>query len=68
MPVSVRSALIATNNAGHARDMDVSRLRYDDRPFERCRAADRKTQQGRRVAGLPAAASNARLHIEQLDG
>ena len=64
-PVSVASALIATYDAKHARDMDSSRLRYDDRPSESCRAADRKTQQGCRVAGLAAAALDARLHMRQ---
>ena len=64
-PVSVGSALIATYDAKHARDMDSSRLRYDDGPSERCRAADRKTQQGCRVAGLAPACADTRLHIRQ---
>ena len=66
-PVSVGSALIATYNAKHARDMDSSRLRYDHGPSERCRAADRKTQQGCRVAGLAPACADTRSHIRQLD-
>ena len=49
----------------HATDMETSRLRYDDRPSERFRAPDRKTQQRRRVAGLAAAGLDARLHIRQ---
>ena len=65
VPVSVGSALIATYDAMHARDMDSSRLRYDDRRSERWRAADRKMQRGRRVAGLAAAGLDARLHIRQ---
>ena len=64
-PVSVGSALIATYDAKHARDMDFSRLRYDDGPSERCRAADRKTQQGCRVAGLAPACADTRSHMRQ---
>jgi hypothetical protein len=30
----------------HASEMESSRLRYDDRPSERCRSADRKTRSG----------------------
>ena len=64
---SVGSALIATYDAKHARDMDSSRLRYDDGPSERCRAADRKTQQGCRVAGLAPACADTRSHMRQED-
>ena len=52
IPVSGGSAFIATNVAMRGTDMESSRLRYDDRPSERFRAVDRKTQQGRQVVGL----------------
>ena len=65
--VSVRSAFIATNDAMRATDMQTSRLRNDDRPSERFRAVDRKTQHGRRVAGLACAGLDARLQIRQSD-
>ena len=51
MPVSIRSPLIATNDAMHSTDLEVIRVRYDDRPFKRCRAADSKIQRRRRFAG-----------------
>ena len=65
IPVPRWSGLIATYDAKHARDMDSSRLRYDDGPSERCRVADRKTQQGCRVAGLAPACADTRSHITQ---
>ena len=68
IPVPRWSGLIATYDAKHARDMDSSRLRYDDEPSERCRVADRKTQQGCRVAGLAPACADTRSHMRQRYG
>ena len=65
IPVPRWPGLIATCDAKPGRDMDSSRLRYDDGPSERCRAADRKSQQGCRVADSTAAALDPRLHIRQ---
>ena len=65
IPVPRWSGLIATYDAKHARDMDSSRLRYDDGPSERYRVADPKTQQGCRVAGLAPACADTRSHIRQ---
>ena len=65
-PVLVGSAWIATYDVKHARDIDSNRLRYDDGRSERCRAADRKTQQGCRVADSAAAALDARVHMRQV--
>ncbi len=67
IPVPRWSGLISTYDAKHARDMDSSRLRYDDGPSERCRVADRKTQQGCRVAGLAPACADTRSHMRQED-
>ena len=63
VPVTARPPLIATIDAMHATGMESSRFRYDDLRFERYHAADRKTLQDRRVAGLVA----PRLHIRQED-
>ena len=49
----------------HTTDMETCRLRYDDPPSERYRAADRNTQHGRRIAGSTAANLEARLHKPQ---
>ena len=65
IPVPRWSGLIATYDAKHARDMDSSRLRYDDGPSERCRVADRKTQQGCRVADLAPACADTRSNMRQ---
>ena len=66
VPVTVWSPLIATIDAMHATGMESSRFRYDDCRFERYDAADRKTLQGRRVAGLAAPRLDARLHMRQI--
>ena len=60
-----RSIVIATADAKDASELDSSRLRYDDQPSGRCRAADPKSQPGRALAALPAAGLDGRLHMRQ---
>ena len=65
LPVSIAAPLIATNDAMDASGIESNRLLYDDRPFERCRAASQKTQNGRRLTGFAVAGLDAWLHMRQ---
>ena len=64
-PVSSWIRMIATNDAMDATNLELRRLRYDDRLSGHFRAADAKEPPNQPVAGLTAASPNAPLYMRQ---